>query len=138
MTAIDLGNNIKSSVVLAPASRTAAANGTGVDTKDETWGVFVISQGAMHATETITYKIQDSADNSAWADVNGLDGAAASFTGAANADDTIYLMRVECNRLRRYLRVVATPSGSNAQVFGVTWVSIPAYTGDAATPNVEA
>ena len=138
MTAIDLGNALTTAISTAPASRTTASTGATIDAKGVTWGAFIISQGAMHTSEVITYKVQESSDGSSWTDAVGLDGSTASFAGAANADDTVYVVRVECARLKRYIRLVCTPAGSNAQVYGVTWVGLPAYTGDAVAPNVEA
>jgi hypothetical protein len=96
---------------LIPAVRTASANGTGVDTKGYNSAMAVINAGDIDLTttdETYAFKIQDSADNSSFADVTGL-------TTAVTADNDVKLIRIAglaTPTIRRYVRVVATLGGT--------------------------
>lgn len=113
-------DNVKSEVSLVPLVRTASANGTGVDTMGYTSAKAVISAGATDFTstdETYTFKVQDSADNSTFADVSGL-------TTTITAANQIKNIRIDGlgTSVRRYIRVVATlagttPSNAGAAIF---------------------
>lgn len=101
---------IKVSSSLVPATRTASANGTGVDTKGYNSAMAVINAGDIDTAstdETYAFKIQDSADNSTFADVTGL-------TTTVTADNDVKLIRIAGLGLniRRYVRVVATLGGT--------------------------
>lgn len=96
---------------LVPATRTASANGTGIDTKGYNDACAVILAGDIDLTtgdETYAFKIQDSADNSTFADVSGL-------TTTVTADNDVKLIRIAGLggvTIRRYVRVVATLAGT--------------------------
>jgi len=101
---------VKTIASIVPQVLTASANGTGVDTKGYNSGKAVIIAGDIdlaNADETYNFKVQESADNSAWSDVTGL-------TGEVTADNDVVEIAVE--RLgttrSRYLRVVATLAGT--------------------------
>jgi len=101
---------IKSVVSLVPAVRTSSANGTGVDTMGYVSAKAVISAGDIDLTtgdETYSFKIQDSADNSTFADVTGL-------TTTVTADNDVKNIRIDGlgTTIRRYIRVVATLAGT--------------------------
>lgn len=103
-------DNIKVLASLVPASRTASANGTGVDTQGYENGMVVVSAGDIDLTtgdETYAFKVQDSADNSTFADVSGL-------TTTVTADNDVKLIRLTGlgANIRRYVRVVATLAGT--------------------------
>lgn len=103
-------DNIKSVASLVPAVRTASANGTGVDTKGYNSAKAVIVAGDIDLTtgdETYAFKIQDSADNSSFADVSGL-------TTTVTADNDVKNIRIDGlgTTVRRYIRVVATLAGT--------------------------
>lgn len=102
---------IKFVVSLVPAVRTASADGTGVDTLGYTSAVAIIQAGDIDLTtgdETYSFKVQDSADNSSFADVASLSAT------TVTADDQTKLIRVEGlgTSVRRYIRVVATLAGT--------------------------
>ena len=95
---------------LVPAVRTASANGTGVDTQGYNSAVAVILAGDIDLTtgdETYAFKVQDSADNSTFADVAGA-------TATVTADNDVKYIRMEGLGItyRRYVRVVATLAGT--------------------------
>ncbi|MDQ3158803.1 MAG: hypothetical protein M3P98_01540 [bacterium] len=99
-------DNVKILASLVPATRTASANGTGVDTLGYTSVMAVILAGDIDLAstdETYAFKVQDSADNSTFADVTGA-------TTTATADNDVKVVR--CDGLRRYVRVVATLGGT--------------------------
>lgn len=120
----DYDKNIASAISLAPAARTATANGTGVDL------VGFGAIGALVAVGVITdgthvVKLQDSPDNSTWTDV-----AAANLSGSFPANLTSTTM-VEVGYLgrQRFLRAVVTCSGTTTGgVYGVTIVRAGART----------
>lgn len=94
--------------LLAPAVRTASANGTGVD-KSALIGIgkVIVYTGAVSGTTpTSDVKIQDSADNSTWADVTG---AAATQVTAANG---VAEFQVNLDATAKYLRAVNTIAGT--------------------------
>lgn len=95
---------------LVPATRTASANGTGVDTMGYNTAVAIINAGDIdlaNADETYAFKVQDSADNSSFADVSGL-------TTTVTADNDVKKIAINGlgTSIRRYVRVVATLGGT--------------------------
>ena len=101
---------IKAVVSLVPATRTASANGTGVDTLGYNSALIVINAGDIDLTtgdETYAFKVQDSADNSTFADISGA-------TTTVTADNQTKLIRVDGlgTSVDRYIRVVATLAGT--------------------------
>lgn len=101
---------IKILASLVPATRTASANGTGVDTLGYTSGMAVILAGDIDTAsgdETYSFKVQDSADNSTFADVT-------SATTTVTADNDVKVIRLDGlgTSIRRYVRVVATLAGT--------------------------
>lgn len=93
------------------AANTAAATGTGVDLLDFE-GPLVVIQNHGVSTGTLDGKIQDSADNSTFADVAG-----ATFTQSTTTADVKSL--VLPHTVRRYVRYLGTV-GTGPQVVGVT------------------
>ena len=77
----------------AIARNIGAANGTAVDTNFANGVRANYSVGDVNTTGTIAIKIQDSADNSSWADVTGATTGVLSAAGSA--------CRAECCRSRR-------------------------------------
>lgn len=84
----------------------SAVNGTGVDRIGFESGILVFNQGAASGTPTsytVAIKLQDSADNSIFADVSG---AALALT-QANAS-TVSLLSFNARGLDRYVRATIT------------------------------
>ena len=104
--------------ILAAGSKanTAAATSSGVDLIDYDTPI-VITQDHGVSTGTLDGKIQDSADNSSFADVSGLTFAQSTTT----AD--IQKLVVNPKSVRRYIRYVGTV-GTGPQVVGVSFAGV--------------
>lgn len=96
------------------AAATAAQNGTGVDvTKFEGPAIVAFYAKINSGTSPVVdWKLQDSADNSSFADVSPAIAAAQVVgTGATNGNQTIVIPDI--GSLRQYARGVATPGGTS-------------------------
>ena len=102
----DLKNNLSEATSLAPAARTATANGTGVDLRgyDSAQVLFVV--GAI-TDGTHTPKVQESDDDSTYTDVAAADQDGTLANIAANTNQV-----VGYKGTKRYLRAVSTVSGA--------------------------
>lgn len=85
----------------ASASQASTVTGSGVDLLDYD-GPVLITQSHGTGTGTLDGKIQDSADNSSFADVSGL-----TFTQSTTTADVKKLV-VNPKIVRRYIRYVGT------------------------------
>lgn len=121
---MNIYDNVAVGLSLEPQaiSGSSAVNGSGVDTKNYRDAMAVIRTGATAGTPvsfTVDGKVQDSADNSSFADVSGL--TFAQITAA----NTTKLLRINLmGDQRRYLRIVVTPAftggtSPSVQMFGV-------------------
>lgn len=106
----DLKNNVVeagSGNTLVPATRTASANGTGVDLQASDGPCFALVQaGTVSGTSpTLDAKVQESDDNSTFTDITG-----ATFTQitASNKSQIITFKRA-----KRYCRLVFTIAGTS-------------------------
>ncbi len=104
-----------------PLLRTATVSGTGIDLAGVNSNMFVFAAGA-NTDGTHTPKLQDSADNSTWADVAAADQVGSLIAIAANS-----VQKVSYIGSKRYVRQVVTVTGSPAT--GAT------YTGYAVTKS---
>lgn len=118
MSQFNFPGNATTVALLAAAScaNTAAATGTGVDLRDYE-GPVVVTQNHGVSTGTLNGKIQDSADNSSFADVTGL--AFAESTTTADVQQLV----VQSKQVRRYIRYVGTV-GTGPQVVAVTLTGV--------------
>lgn len=118
MSRFNFPGNSTTTVMLAAAScaNTAAATGSGVDLKDYE-GPVIIVQNHGTSTGTLDGKIQDSADNSSFADVSGL-----TFTQSTTTAD-IQSLVVQSKQVRRYIKYVGTV-GTGPQVVGVSMTGV--------------
>jgi hypothetical protein len=91
---------------LAPAARTATANGTGVDLANAGSANVHVIVGAV-TDGTHTPKLQESDDNSTFTDV-----AAADLNGTFAAIAANTTQKVGYIGAKRYIRVVSTVSGA--------------------------
>ena len=114
MSQFNFPGNATTTTLLAAvsAANTAAATGTGVDLLDYE-GPMLVTQNHGVSTGTLDGKIQDSADNSSFADVAGL-----TFTQSTTTADTKTLV-IQSKQVRRYVRYLGTV-GTGPQVVGVT------------------
>lgn len=88
----------------------AATNGASVDTLGFTRAMAVFDTSPSGAGTTSDCKLQESADNSTWADV-----ASAAFTqGTTAGGHTIQGMDINLSKRKRYLRLVHTGAGGSA------------------------
>lgn len=94
--------------LLATAARTATANGTGVDVTDyEGMAEVMLDSAAGTGTSpTQDVKLQDSADNSTFADITG-----ATFTQVTTTASQ-QKISVDLSKARRYVRAVTTIGGT--------------------------
>jgi hypothetical protein len=113
MITIDLKNETISFELLPAGSRSAGTvNGTGVDIRNYQGFIKVHLNAATGGTGTLDVKIQDSADNSSFADVSGYSFTQVTTTGGNQS------IGVDARLCRRYIRAVSTV-GTGPQVFAV-------------------
>lgn len=92
----------------APAAKTSTVTGSGIDRRGFEEILVKQTVGAVSGTSpTLDGKIQDSADNSTFADVTG-----ATFTQVTAADKE-QCLRINGKGLRRYVRYVGTIAGTS-------------------------
>lgn len=90
-------------------SSATTVNGTGLSVVDYDCGFKIIFQvnAGTGTTPTLDVKIQDSADNSAWADLS----PALAFTQVTTVA-SLQSIGIPSNSVRQYLRAVATTTGT--------------------------
>lgn len=101
----DMKSNIDLVESLAPASRTAAVNGTGVDLRGYDSAMVIIQRGAAGGTSpSFTFEVQESDDDSTYTAVADadLDGTEPVVTAAGAA------VRIGYKGAKRYLRAAIT------------------------------
>jgi hypothetical protein len=108
----DLKSNIKPVMSLVPATRNAAANGTGVDLSGYNAASVVFANGAIGGTAspTFTFEVQESDDNATFTAVADKDirGVEPVVTAANQVSQVAYL------GYKRYIRaVVKTVAGTS-------------------------
>lgn len=106
MAKLDLVNNVDIVESLAPASRTAAVNGTGVDLRDFNSATVVIEAGAAGGTTpSFTFEVQESNDDTTYTAVADADlmGDAEPVITAAGAPT-----KIGYRGTKRYLRAAIT------------------------------
>lgn len=105
----------------------AAVNGTGVDTLGYTRALAIFVSAPTGAGTTSDCKLQDSADNTTFADVASATFAQATTAGGAVAET----MSIDLGKRNRYLRLVQTGAGGSAagQAAGLILLFNPRYAG---------
>lgn len=106
------------------AARTSTVTATGVDVSDYTGPLLVVQNvGTVSGTTpTLDGKIQDSADDSSYADVSG---AAFTQVTASNSTQTLLL---DTRAVRKYVRYVGTIAGTTPSfTMGVTLHGVKNY-----------
>lgn len=112
-------DNILISPSLVPATRTADANGTGVDTKGFNDAMMVVAVGDIDTAstdETYVVNLEESDDNSSFSAVSG-------FSITITADNTCKELRIpNLNTTRkRYLRAVLDVGGTTPSIPGIAF-----------------
>lgn len=105
----NLGDILQITAVLAPARKIASENGTGVDLQQYVgdYTVILSSSAGGGTTPTLDIKMQDSDDNSTFADISG---AAFTQVTATASTQTVIL---NANAVKRYVRAVSTITGTS-------------------------
>jgi len=107
VTILNLGTKTTLLSLSASDVVTATANRTGVDLVDYEGDIMAILDAeAGGASITYAVKIQDSADNSTFADVSGL-----AFTTTDANTALQETLKINSNEVRRYIRAVITVAG---------------------------
>jgi len=109
MKIIDVHNELLASNLIA-GTYTVNADGAGVDLQDYQGVLKVIlnSGAGGGTTPTLDAKIQDSADNSTFADVLGK-----VFTQVTGASASIQSLAIDTRAVRRYIRAVIAIAGTS-------------------------
>jgi len=117
----DYYSNISTAQALTPAVQSATVNGATVDLKDTTRAVFVLNTGAIVSSGDFSAKLQDSADGSAWADVDTdeVDTDAPATLEASSA------YRLGYRGFKQYARIVLTKAGGTSIAAGAVAVLDP-------------
>ena len=104
----DLKSQLTASKLNGTSPRTATFNSTSVDTQNYEGDLLVTEdvQTVSGTTPTLDGKIQDSADDSAFADITGYTFPQRTATGAPAT------VRVDKRKARRYIRYVGTIAGT--------------------------
>lgn len=110
MSANDIKNELSITTLLPAADVTATGNGTGLDVSGYVGSPAIVFDSALGTgtTPTLDVKLQDSADNSTFADVSGK--TFTQVTGAAGNGQQI--MTFDTRSVRRYVRLVKTVTGT--------------------------
>lgn len=105
----DIAGSSTSKTLLAPAARTSTTTGTGLDISTyEGLALVQLANGTTSGTSpTLDVKIQDSADNSTFADVSN-----ASFSQVTAALTDPSTLKIDLRGVRQYIRAVATIGGT--------------------------
>jgi hypothetical protein len=109
MIPTNLGDKLQVMRLIPAAAITADGNGTGVDLQEysgEMCAILDSAAGTGDPDNTLDVKLQDSADNSSFADVSGL-----VFT---QVTDTAGIQKLSFNKdeVRRYVRAVKDVGGT--------------------------
>ena len=99
------------SELIAPARKTATANGSAFDIHDYDgrYAITLTSSAGGGTSPTLDVKIQDSADGSTgWADLSG-----ATFTQVTDAADSTETITIDTDTAKAYIRVVLTITGTS-------------------------
>lgn len=111
---MDLANNLKPLLSVSPQSSTAATlTGAGHDVSGYKDVIGIVAVGAVGVATTVDAKLQDSDDDSTYADVSGE----AITQLDADDDDVIgetLKYRRHAGSAKKYCRLVITVAGSNA------------------------
>ncbi|MGZ3743855.1 MAG: hypothetical protein ACXVB1_00255 [Pseudobdellovibrionaceae bacterium] len=114
---INLADQLQLLDLLPVAAVTANGNGNGVDLQQYTGEIALIldCHNVAGVTPTMDVKIQDSADNSSFADIS----PAVAFTQVTTTD---FAQKIAVNKdeIRRYIRAVKTIGGTSSPQYLVS------------------
>jgi len=106
----NLGDILQVAELIAPARRTSSLNGSAVDLRDYVgdYTVILTSSAGGGTSPTLDVKLQDSADNSTFADISG-----ATFTRVTDAADSTEKVVINADAVNRHVRAVVTIGGTS-------------------------
>lgn len=112
-----LGQTLQTIALIPMSDITAGADGTGVDLQDFVGeaAFFVAAKNVAGTNPTLDVKLQDSADNSSFADVTGL--TFTQVTAANTKASVFHRLNVNVDGLRRYVRAVTAIGGTSSPQF---------------------
>jgi hypothetical protein len=111
MATKDMYSNVSVAQSLAPAARTASANGVGVDLKGFESAMAIITTGAI-TDGTHVFEVQESDDNATFTAVVDADLQGTEPSVGATDDNKVY--RIGYIGAKRYVRVASTASGTTS------------------------
>lgn len=113
----NLGAVVSTIALIPMADVTASGNGTGIDVTDfvGTIAVTLSAKNVAGTTPTMDVKLQDSADNSTFADITSA--VFTQVTDAGTKAATLEKISVNIDSCRKYLRAVKTIGGTNSPEF---------------------
>ena len=117
MTDQTLGSQLQTLALIPMADITASGNGTGIDITDFV-GLAAITLSAKNVAgtlPTLIVKLQDSADNSTFADIAGA--VFTTVTEAGTKAATLEKITLNLDSARTYIRAVKTIGGSASPEF---------------------
>lgn len=120
----NIGTHLQT-IALAPmANILTTANGTGVDVRDFVGQIAVLLSAVNVAgtSPTLIVKVQDSADNSSFADISGA--VFTTVTDAGTKAATLEKITLNVDAARRYLRVVKTVGGTVSPEFSLSCTAV--------------
>ena len=113
----NLGAELQTLALIPMADITASGNGTGIDITDYV-GLAAVTLSAKNVAgtnPTLIVKLQDSLDNSTFADISGA--VFTTVTEAGTLAATLEKITVNLDSARRYLRAVKTIGGTSSPEF---------------------
>lgn len=115
----DLYNHVGAVNSIAPATHTASATGAGIDLQGFEGAVVMVAVGTW-TDGSHTFEVQESGDNSTFAAVADAD-LQGSEPVVDGADDDATVYKIGYLGTKRYVRVVATVSGTTTgAVYGAS------------------
>lgn len=122
------GSPVASIKSQSPAAGTV--NGASLDTRGYEEVLVVISVGAIVAAHTLDIHLEESDDDSTWADITG--GAFTQFTDGAGHENVCVLGRVTCSHSarERYIRAVGVSVGATPIPYTVLLIPTRDQTGN--------
>ncbi len=111
MSRTDIKNSVSAAQSLAPATRTASANGAGVDLAGYDAAVVVVSTGTI-TDGTHTIEVQESDDDTTYTAVADADLDGTEPAIGATDDNVVY--ELGYHGIKRYVRVAVTVSGATS------------------------
>ena len=94
--------------LLPAVSRASTTNGTGVDLVDYEGVAAVYLDAAAAGGGTADFKLQESDDNSSWADVAAADIVGGAFTQVTTGGASLQTRYINISDRKRYIRGVVT------------------------------